>query len=235
MDPNDDTHSFTSALTLVETESQLSDPEEESSAHSKPTRFIFKRIAPMRVNMEVYSSRDKKNPIYFLNISGSFSDDSAITMHNGANKRDPVLGTCHFTKLRATKFELQPQTGPKSTMLLSQQDRCYFWTVPWDIEERSQSPWHERHFLWKRGEEQPWGTPGAGNLNLELHDTESSLVHAVYKGADAGSRKGGVLKLNTDLSQKYQTMVFLTLSALIEKGRQKRDANGSFTKGLLLM
>ncbi|KAJ6020427.1 hypothetical protein N7540_005931 [Penicillium herquei] len=181
--------------------------------------------------MKIYGKRNQDIPLYYVDISGTFSDHTDLALYPGADNKIPALGNCNFNKFRSSQIEIQPHGRSKLKMILSK-EKGYYWSMPWISISGDQQ--HMRQFLWKEIEPGTRAGRDSGKLQLGLYDTQSSDIHAMYTGAAPGTRKGGVLKLNDDYGEEWRTMVVLTLSVLIEKARQKRDREGnSFTIGML--
>ncbi|KAJ5703320.1 hypothetical protein N7493_011709 [Penicillium malachiteum] len=194
--------------------------------------LIFTRIGPLRINMKIYGKRNQEIPLYYVDISGSFSDYTDLALYPGADKEKPVLGNCRFNKFQKSQIEIQPH-GRSKFKMSSSKEKGYYWSMPWTSISGGQGKEEQmRQFLWKDIEP---ASSRSGRLELGLYDTQSSDIHAVYTGALPGTRKGGVLKLNDDdYGEEWRTMVILTLSVLIEQARQKRNREGnSYTIGML--
>ncbi|KAB8233429.1 uncharacterized protein BDW43DRAFT_276274 [Aspergillus alliaceus] len=179
--------------------------------------FIFTQTGPMRVNMIIVPKKDEQNPLYFIHVKGSISDNTDITMHAGTDKSDQVLGSCRFSKFYTTKM-LLTLGDQKSHMMFSPQYGCYSWSLLAIRHIHGKVQQRRREFLWKRTEE----SRVSGSLGLELCGVGTADVYAVYFGAAPGSRKVGILRVRIDLGDMWKTMVLLTLSALLEKERQRK-------------
>lgn len=195
--------------------------------------FIFTRTGPLRINMNIFSRDNKHCPLYYANITGSFGDNTDLSLHAGSDRDQPLLGTCHFNKFHASQIQVDPQDGPISKMILAK-NYGYHWSMPWVYHSTEQGNTEmERHFYWRAQEKGRPASPGSGELCLELCSTDDAGAYAVYSGSAPGTRKGGILQLKNNLGQKWKTMVILTLSALVEKARQTRARDGSFSVGML--
>lgn len=210
---------------------ELVEPQSKSADHIQ--EFILTRTGPLRINMKICLRRDQNYPLYHVEITGSFGDNTDLALHAGSDRDQPLLGTCHFNKFHASQIEMHRQGGPKSKMIMIK-GQGYHWSMPWVHYSAEQGHTEmERHFYWRAQEKHTPASPGSGKLCLDLCSTDYDEIHATYSGAAPGTRKGGILHLNDDLGEEWKTMVFLTLSTLVEKARQTRARDGGFTTGML--
>lgn len=197
--------------------------------------LIFARTAPRYINMKIYTKQNKQDPLYYVDISGSFNDHTSLTLHTGGSKDDPTLGVADFNKFRTAQIQMKQRDHPNFKMMMSH-GHGYYWSIPSANVSGGQEKGDAdgvHHFLWKELEPHSPASPGSGKLELGLYNSLSSELHAVYMGAAPGTRKGGVLRFEQDLGDEWRIKVILTLSALVEKARQKRAREGSFTVGML--
>lgn len=196
--------------------------------------FFFTHTGPLRISMKVFAKNDQNCPLYYISITGSFGDDTDLSLHAGSDRDQALLGTCHFNKFHASQIQVHRQNGPKLKMIMIK-EHGYHWSMPWVYHSTKQGHTEmERHFYWRAQGRNTSASSGSGKLCLELCGTEYADVYAIYSGAAPGTRKGGILQLRNNLGEEWRTMVVLTLSALLEKARQTRARDGSFSVGMLL-
>ncbi|KAJ5835898.1 hypothetical protein N7447_001924 [Penicillium robsamsonii] len=192
--------------------------------------LVIVRTGAMRTNMKVFSAEDDRNPLYSIKISGLFSDNTKVEILNGIDKSSHALGTCHFNKFRTSQINFRSFDAHPSKMVWVGDRGSYCWSYsPHQHDVRTQE---EQHFIWRRGERTPT-SDSCGRLNLELCDADKFEVYAVYAGAAPGASKDSTLQFKRKLDGQWEIMVILTLSALVEKERQKRGRQGNFSVGML--
>ena len=200
---------------------------------SQRKELVFVRTGPMRINMRVFSKQDDQNALYSIYISGLFSDNTDIEMHAGAERGHQALGSCHFNKFRASQIQFHLSDEHPSKMI-SVQDHAY---CRWSMDDLHRVDGilqkSKRYFVWKRAAQTASNSNATGMLDLELCDADNNEVCAVYNGGAPGTGKGGVLQIQDGLGEQGEIGVVLTLSALIEKERQKRGRKGNFSTGML--
>jgi hypothetical protein len=203
-------------------------------AHCSPSDLIFTRTGPWRINMEITTKHQTENPLYSIDITGLFSDNTEITMYSGSKKEDRVLGRCHFNKFRTSEMQIVSHAGASSRMVWIKHHDCYRWSVPKPSRAGEKTDvTDEKYFLWKTTE---FPASSSGNRvyqNLELCDMDNSTVYAAYSGAAPGTKSGGHLLLREEMGDEMITMAVLTICGLIEKERQKRARKGNYTIGML--
>ncbi|KAJ6094498.1 hypothetical protein N7467_002011 [Penicillium canescens] len=195
--------------------------------------LVFVRTGPMRINMRVFSKQDDQNTIYSIHISGLFSDITDIEMHAGTERGYQALGSCRFNKFRTSQIQFRLNDEHPSKMLSVQDHAYYRWSMDGSHRVDGILQKSKRHFVWKRAAQSATISNATGVLDLELCDADNLQVCAVYNGATPGSGKGGCLQFQDDLGESGEIGVVLTLSALIEKERQKRGRKGNFSTGML--
>lgn len=184
--------------------------------------------------MRISAKHHERDPLYFIHVKGIMTDYTDITLHAGGDKNGPVLGSSRFSKFRSSKIHSEFKGGGTSTIDLVAQHGYYQWSMPRTLEMSDcKSDVGERFFLWRRSADIDRGSRNADALNLELCSPDPFEVHAIYAGALPGSGKGGVLEMKDDLGDDFRIMVILTLSALVEKARQKRDRSGDNTARIM--
>ncbi|KAB8213088.1 hypothetical protein BDV33DRAFT_230494 [Aspergillus novoparasiticus] len=190
----------------------------------QPQEFILTRTGPLRINMTIAPKKDEQISRYFVHINGLFHDNTDITLHASASKNGQILGSCRFNKFHTTRMCLT-LGDQQSYLMFSPQSGCYSWSLM-AIRHTEGKVQQRREFLWKRTE----ASRVSGCLGLELCGTDTSDIYAEYFGAASGSLKAGKLRVRFDLGDIGKTMVLLTLSALIEKERQRRGLGAETIK-----
>lgn len=199
-----------------------------TKVHSSPNELNFTRIGAWRINMEISTKRHYESPLYSIDVSGLFSDNTEITLYTGPKKDDRVLGRCRFNKFRTSEMQVSSNGGASSRMVWIKHHECYRWSIP----RKSQAGGEERYFLWKTSENPASPSGNRVYQNLELCDTDD-VVYAAYSGGAPGTKNGGNLLLRDDLDEEFLAMIVLTLCGLIEKERQVRARKGNYTIGML--
>lgn len=203
-------------------------------AKYRPNELIFTRVGPLRINMEISARSKDHHPLYSIDITGLFSDNTEITLYTGSKKDEHVLGRCRFNKFRTSEMQIGLHGGGTSRMVWIKHHDYYRWSVPREPEAGYKAAvLEEKYFLWKATEQPPSLSGNRVFQNLELCDMDNDVVYAAYSGAAPGTKDGGHLPLRDDLGQDFTAMVILTLSDLIEKERQKRARKGNYTIGML--
>lgn len=204
-----------------------------TKVHSSPNELNFTRIGTWRINMEISARSQNGSPLYSIDVSGLFSDNTEITLYTGPKKNDHFLGRCRFNKFRPSEMQVSSNGGALSRMTWIKHHECYRWSIPKKSKPDEKSgAQEERYFLWKTSEE-PASLKGNCNYqNLELCDMDD-VVYAAYSGGAPGTKNGGNLRLRDDLDDGFIAMIVLTLCGLIEKERQARARKGNYTIGML--
>ncbi|KAB8219506.1 hypothetical protein BDV33DRAFT_231536 [Aspergillus novoparasiticus] len=193
----------------------------------QPQELIITRTGPLRINMTIAPQKDEHNSRYFVHINGLFHDNTDITLHASDSKNGQILGSCRFNKFHTTRMHLT-LGDQQSYLMFSPQFGCYSWCLMVIRHTEGKVP-QRREFLWKRTE----ASRVSGRLGLELCGPDTSDIYAEYFGAASGSLKAGKLRVRFDLGDTWKTMVLLTLSALIEKERQRRARQGHTSIAML--
>jgi hypothetical protein len=199
-----------------------------TKAQRSPNELNFTRIGAWRINMEISTRGQGGSPLYSIDVSGLFSDNTEITLYTGPKKDDRVLGRCRFNKFRTSEMQISSGGAASSRMIWIKHHDCYRWSMP----RKSQAGEEERYFLWKTCEEPASPSGNRVYQNLELCDGHN-VVYAAYSGGAPGTKNGGNLLLRDDLEDEFITMIVLTLCGLIEKERQARARKGNYTIGML--
>lgn len=202
--------------------------------HCDMCDLTLTRVGPLRINMELTTKFDDNTPLYSVDISGLFGDNTEITLYDGSKKDDQVLGRCRFNKFHTSEMQVWPKGGASVRMMWVKQHDFHRWAVPTQAQPGNKPGVSEENYvLWKAAED-PVYSPGNLELqSLELCDMDRSIVYATYTGASPGSKKGGSLRVRDDLGKDFTILIILTLCGLIEKERQKRARKGNFTTGML--
>lgn len=113
-----------------------------TKVHSSPNELNFTRIGAWRINMEIATKRHHDSPLYSIDVSGLFSDNTEITLYTGPKKDDRVLGRCRFNKFRTSEMQVSANGGASSRMIWIKHHECYRWS----ISRKSQAGGEERYF-----------------------------------------------------------------------------------------
>jgi hypothetical protein len=204
-----------------------------TKVQSSPNDLNFTRIGTWRINMEISTRSKHETPLYYIDVSGLFSDNTEITLYTGPKKDDHVLGRCRFNKFRTSEMQVSSSGGASSRMTWIKHHECYRWSIPRksQIGEKAGGQ-EEKYFLWKTSEEPASPKGNRVHQNLELCDMDD-MVYAAYSGGAPGTKNGGHLLLRDDLEEVFIAMIVLTLCGLIEKERQARARKGNYTIGML--
>lgn len=195
--------------------------------------LIFTRVGPLRIDLEITNKFGDNSPLYSVDISGLFGDNTEIALYEGSKKDAQILGRSRFNKFHTSEMQIIPKGGASIRMVWVKQHDFYRWAVPKQSQPGDSADGLDQYVLWKASEDPVYS---AGNLelrSLQLCDFDGSKVYATYTGAAPGSKKGGSLRVRDDLGKEVTTMIILTLCCLIEKERQKRARKGNFTTGML--
>ncbi|OKO98044.1 hypothetical protein PENSUB_9624 [Penicillium subrubescens] len=204
-----------------------------TKVQSSPNELNFTRIGTWRINMEISPKRHHESPVYSIDVSGLFSDNTEITLYTSPKKDDRVLGRCRFNKFRPSEMQISSNGGASSRMTWIQHHECYRWSIPRKSQAGEKAgEQEEKYFSWKTVEEP--ASPKGNHVyqNLELCDMDD-VIYAAYSGGAPGTKNGGNLRLRDDLDEEFLAMIVLTVCGLIEKERQARARKGNYTIGML--
>ncbi|KAF3392553.1 hypothetical protein F1880_008833 [Penicillium rolfsii] len=204
-----------------------------TKVQSSPNELNFTRVGAWRINMEISARSQDRHPLYSVDISGLFSDNTEISLHAGPKHTDRVLGRCCFNKFRTSEMQIFSNEGASSRMIWMKHHECYRWTIPRKshaIETKGGQA--ENFFQWKSVEKPASSFGNRVYQNLELCDADD-VVYAAYSGGAPGTKNGGNLLLKDGLDDEHIAMIVLTLCGLIEKERQARARKGNYTIGML--
>lgn len=207
-------------------------------SQSSASRSIYSDIAPTTPSsrlFHVYHRRRRldfaitttdKTPLAYVRCSTWTIGKPDLTYHAGETEEAPITAVCKFINFsRHCKIGLGNPDDPNSSwedLTRHKLTTHYRFEMTLETGER-------RAFVWKRtsnvgiGEEKP---SKIGTKNFKLQDEVTEELVAVYLNNGAKSwKKSGKFQINVDYGPAFDTVVFITGLALLEKERRRENRN----------
>lgn len=183
------------------------------------------------LDLRVHDQRDA--PLYLVDNSFWTPHKPDVTLHNGIDNTDPILGVARLGVLCATTVGIgDPNINSGSDVIwedLVRESKINHSRYSWSMDLPGGRG--RRTFVWKRThhfglEYEPWRTKTAWT-HLKLQDVETGKIVANFARTSINwRRKVGRLVFRADYGETWEIMVLLTVFALIEGTRRRERAGG---------
>ncbi|KAH8692375.1 hypothetical protein BGW36DRAFT_387485 [Talaromyces proteolyticus] len=195
--------------------------------------YVQPRIFPVynasRSNLTITMEDDR--PIFFVENSSVRIHKPDVALHAGTDKHAPIVALCKFSRMSGdSKIGLGDPNRPNGVIWeeltrKSWNNSEYQWIFNFGGRERRQLTWKRTHSVGVGND-----TPSFGSSrNFKLVDSHTNDILAVYNNAGMFHfNKCGKFQINVNYGREFDTMVFLTGLALLEKARRRsRNSSGA--------
>ena len=165
--------------------------------------------------------------LYYIKHARWPSSRPDVALHAGRDKHSPTVAVCELGRFSGDKIALGDPSRTAVSWVSFEKTSVFHFEYHWSFGQQT--------FAWKRTHNQGVGghRPRAfSTYNYKLVELHTNRVVAVYTNAKRTSLHSGTFEINVNYGKDFDTLVFLTCCALLEKQRRSNSsANASGAAG----